>query len=398
MKLNIKKKIAFIFTTALLTATPIITTVACGANNEGQGLLDIGGLNGWDGVSHKAIEEDLNKINRVVDWKPANPFGDEEFIKKLNAKKFNKFFADEDFVESSNGVFQRSPRTILSLTPGVDDINDLDANKFGMTELKKFVESNNGTLKISLISGTEDDTNGTLGVKAYMKFGNKTVTAEYIVDGFTITKDIELNGDKFTSIKSIINALNKETKMDFEKKVAVMTPQDLKNELIDLYNTTYGGSLTIIGSYKGKVSAIALDRHKMLVELINAFGNVSKTKRYDGTWLQLGFNLLHSPGKVKIGNLVDLFSEYSKDLPTNQDKDDVAGLLGNLPADVMNMFPSLLELFSQVANGVKSMPMVIDWAKNTRDNTSPTGESYENRIKDLNHILVRWVLKTGNWK
>ncbi len=387
----LKKKIVLSIGTALTITTPLLATISCG-NREKKKINDSIEDN-WDGVSHKRIKEDLSKVNRKITRKLKKPEGDANWIKRLSEQGFDKFFANSDFVWNPNGVFQRSPRTILS---NADGIKDITASNFGMTALKEFVEKNEGSLNLSVIEGTEDDSTGTLGVKATMTFpNNKKVEAEYSVDGFAITKDIEMNGDSFTSITSIIQALNKKTNLDFEKKVAIMTPQDLKNELIDLYNQTYGGRLTIIGTYKGKTSAIALDRHDMLNELINAFGNVSKTKRYEGTWLELGMSIVSHPGEVKVGNLVELFREYSNDLPKDSDKDDVAGLLGNLPAGVMNMFPSLLNLFSQVANGVKTMPMVTEWAKNTTDNT--TGKKYTEKIKDLNHILVRWVLKTGSW-
>ena len=173
-----------------------------------------------------------------------------------------------------------------------------------------------------------------------------------------------------------------------------MTPQDLKNELIDLYNETYGGRLTIIGKYRGKISAVALDRHQMLEDLINAFGNVSKVPRASGNLIDISVNI--ATKGAQMGELLKLFGDYKKDLPTPQDINDVAGLLGNLPVEVIDMFPDLLKLFSQVADGVKNMDMVHEWAKNTIN--PETGKTYEEKIKDLNHILVRWVLKTGEWK
>ncbi|NQZ29567.1 MAG: hypothetical protein HRT98_04245 [Mycoplasmatales bacterium] len=390
-----KKKIFLSIGTVALISTPIIMTISCGSRDKKT--ISRNSELSWDGFSHKPIEEDLSKVNRKITRKLKKPKGDMGWINKLEEQGFEKFFVNDEFVWNYDGIFQRSPRTILPNSDRVKDIKNLDAKLFGMQSLKEFVEQNKGVLNLSLIEGTEDDSTGTLGVQATMNFtNNKTVVAEYLVDGFAITKDIELNGDNFTSITSIINALNEKTNLDFEKKVAAMTPQDLKNELIDLYNQTYGGRLTVIGTYKGKTNAIALDRHEMLKKLIQAFGDVSNTERYDGTWIQLGMSIATHPGEVKVGNLVQLFSKYSNDLPTDADKNAVAGLLGNLPADVMNMFPDLLKLFSQVADGVKTMPMVEDWAKNTTDNT--TGKTYEEKIKDLDHILVKWVLKTGSWK
>ncbi|CAM9139892.1 hypothetical protein [Mycoplasma todarodis] len=395
-----KHKLALGFGTLSLVSIPLIGVVSCG-KSETIGLKD-GGYE-WDGVSHKMIDEDLTKTNEKISYKLAAPKGDSSLIKELKAQKYDKFYVDSDFVWNPDGVFQRSPKTILPNTDGVKDINDLDPKKFGMTDLQEFVKSKNGTLKISLIEGTEDDTNGTLAVRTTIEIDGKQAIAEYLVDGFPITKDIILNGDSFSSIKSIINALNDKTHLDFEKKVSMMTPQDLKNELIDLYNETYGGRLTIIGTYNGKKSAVALDRNDMLKELIYAFGNVSKRGRYENSWVDLAVDIAKNAGKINIGNLHKLFADYSNDMPTNADKDDIAGLVGNLPADVINMFPSLLTLFSQVANGVKTMPMVIDWAKNTTDNNSisesnPKGDTFEKKVKDLDHILVRWVLKTGKWK
>ncbi len=393
--MTLKKKILVSFGTIAIASTPIITTISCGS--RAKKTISSTPEFKWDGISHKPITEDLSKVNRVITRKLKKPQGDTSWINKLNDEGFDKFVANEDFVWNYDGIFQRSPRTILPNTDKVDNINNLNSTLFGMDSLKNFVVKNNGKIVLSLIEGTEDDSTGTLGVKATMNFpGNKKVEAEYLVDGFAITKDIELNGDNFTSITSIIEALNAKTNLDFEKKVGVMTPQDLKNELIDLYNQTYGGRLTIIGNYKGVTNAVALDRHNMLVDLINAFGYVYKTPRYEGNWIDLGLSIAAHPGEVKVGSLVDLFKEYSEDLPNTEDKNAVAGLLGNLPAGVMNMFPDLLKLFSQVANGVKSMPMVKNWAKNTTDNT--TGKTYEEKIKQLNHILVKWVLKTGSWK
>ncbi|TCG11670.1 hypothetical protein [Mycoplasma todarodis] len=437
MELNkkLKKKTLLSLGAIAIVSTPLITVMSCGKNTgnsskrgvrEDENNTSSNNSNGLDtdNVSLKRIEEDLSKVNRKISRELKRPKGSSKWITKLEKQNFKKFYADRDFVYNPNAVFQKSPRTIINGSPiiqgfidddstiqlpnkyrGTIDTNNLNPELFGMTNLESFVKSNNGKLILSVIKGTEDDSTGTIGIKATMSFNNnkEVVEAEYLVDGFAITKDIEMDGNKFTSISSIINALNEKTHLDFEKKVAIMTPQDLKNELIDLYNRTYGGRLTIIGTYNGKTSAVALDRNTMLNDLINAFGDVSKTKRYDGTWIQLGLSIATHPGEVKVGKLVDLFKEYSNDLPRNEDKDDVAGLLGNLPAGVMNMFPSLLKLFSQVANGVKTMPMVSDWAKNTPDNTTisesnPKGNTYEEKIKDLNHILVRWVLKTGNWK
>ncbi len=405
MKLFAKKKAFLSLGAATLIALPLVATVSCGQEKNGFDLMGGGANQGIDKLSHKLIEEDLTKTNRAVTVKPKKTFGDASWVKKLEAQNFSKFVVDHDFKQYSSGVFQRSPRTMLPNTPGIDNNGFLKFDEkekdgtlkwdFGISKLVNFVKNNKGDLKLSVVPGSEDDSNGTLIVKAEMDFNGKKVTSEYILDGFSITKDIELNGDNFTSITSIIDALNDKTHLDFEKKVSIMTPQDLKNELIDLYNDTYGGRLTIIGTYKEKVSAIALDRHQMLEDLINAFGNVSYRKRFDGTWIGLGMSLT-GQSEVDVPSLIKLFSEYSKDLPTDQDKNDVAGLLGNLPAEVINMFPELLKLFSEVANGVKNMDMVHEWAKSTPD--PQNGGTYESKIAELNHILVQWVLKTGKWK
>ncbi|CAM9146746.1 hypothetical protein MYMA111404_03885 [Mycoplasma marinum] len=398
-----------------VVSAPLITVSSCGSKKT-QNLFE-------KGDEHKQTDSwaKLDKL-QSINWKSnSQPIGNPNLIKKISnwqeKNGINGFNANSYWVKSSNAPFSRSPRTMINGEPGETkntplNIKDIPAKILGMEELKSYIESidKNGKIKISLIEGSEDDATGTLWVKTVINISGEQAEFQYKISGFTQTADIELNGENYKDISAIINALDKakitnaqkninpiykNINLGFEKNISIMLPKDLKQELIDLYHSTNGGRLTVIGTYKGIKSAIALDKKNMLEELINAFGDVGDTKRFIGGEAKFALKKLSSGTSITAGFgkiLIDYHNILWDKKPgqNNRKIDYLYGLFGNINDKVFNMFPRLITLFNNVATGVENMEMVKEWAK---DHNIPN-----EKIEKLNHDLIKFVLDSGSTK
>ncbi|MCP4337192.1 MAG: hypothetical protein GY679_05095 [Mycoplasma sp.] len=291
--------------------------------------------------------------------------------------QFNKVNANPDFVDGA--IFSKSPRSVKN--------KDLTINNLGLKEIYEKLELIGAKIEnIRVIDSTRNDSTGKMDIELSIKHSNKIKKHIVTVSGLLITKDVELNADGFTTIKQIILAINNKTSLGFEKNISKMSPQNLKDELVDLQKKLCGGSVTVIGHYKGKTEAVAFQKRRTLTNLINSFGDVSHTKKLEG-WLgtislKAGLNIMAAIG----GDIFKLFADYGTDVIATHSTVPVANLIGSLPKEVISMFPDLLNMFQTVANMVKKMDIVKEWAKD---------HNKTKNLKDIDHQLVRFVLQSG---
>ncbi len=290
-----------------------------------------------------------------------------------NTKETN---ANPSFINGP--IFSKSPRAVKDA--------DLTVDNLGLRVFKDNLSKLGGKIvRIKAINNTRDDSKGTMDVELYYKYEEITRKTTIKVYNLLKTKDIELDANDFSTIGQIISAIDSATSLSFTHHVSVMTPQQLKDELVDLQKNLAGGSLTIIGKYKDSKQVVAFQRKQMLTNLINSFGDVSKTKRISG-WFSQATSVSNIIGAIGLGGSVALFGDYGSDIAVTGTLTSVTSLVGALPKNVIQMFPELLNMFQTVANAVKNMDIVKKWAKD---------HDVVEQLKNIDHLLVQFVLNSG---
>ncbi len=329
----------------------------------------------------KAIQKVVQSkpiVNKNTDHKnnthKVNTFNLKNFL-----TQYSTAIADPKFVQGK--IFGKAPKSVND--------SDLSISNLGLDQLSKDLKKHNAKItNIKMIDSTRDDSNGTMDIKVTISLNKNNFEKTIKIKGLLVTKDIELDANKFTTIGQIITVLDNETSLGFAKGIDKMTPQDLKDELIDLQKNLSGGSLTVIGHYKGVTQAVSFQKKKLLNNLINSFGDVSHRPRLKRGWFNPLGNL-KAIGNILVaigGDVLSLFAEYGSDILTTNSQADAVDLIGSLPSKVIKMFPDLLNMFKTVAGLVKEMGIVQEWAKDHKK---------LKELKNIDHTLVQFVLKSG---